>query len=145
MKKLTIFGALLVMLLTASAPLVLAQQAPTPVPPSPAPPAPVLPPEVTDDTVGTVGPAVGCQELYDDPTAFCIIDENGLITLPDGSQAPVFVQLDGTAYVRDASGALVLIGEGASFILEDEESAGDGQYENAEGELPVSVSPETAG
>ena len=139
MKKLTIVVALLAMLLTASAPLVLAQQTPSLEPPPPTPP-PLLP----DDSGGTVGPAVGCQELYDDPTAFCIIDEDGLITLPDGSLAPVFVQLDGTVYIEDANGEIVLIGDGASFIV-DEDPAGDGQYDNAEGDPPAPVSPETSG
>lgn len=146
LKKLMIVVALLAMMLTASAPLVLAQQTPSPEPPSPTPPSsPAPPPLVPDDSGGSVGPAVGCQELYDDPTAFCIIDENGLITLPDGSLAPVFVQFDGAVYIEDANGEIVLIGEGASFIMEDEESVGDGQYDNAEEGPPAPVSPETSG
>ncbi len=135
MKRLTILGALLAVLLTASAPLVLAQQAPEPVL------------DVSEDTNTpgpTVGPAVGCQELYDDPTAFCILDENGFITLPDGSTAPVFVQPDGTAFVIGEDGNLVLIGEGASFIVEDED-AGDIQYDNEDSELLVPATLETEG
>src|SRR3954465_7341686 len=102
-KTLTMFVAVLAMLLTASAPLVLAQQAPTslpeepaiPAPPSenvstdPAPtdPAPTDPavsepsppsePAPTTTTTPTAGPAVGCQELYQDPETFCIVDEDG--------------------------------------------------------------------
>ena len=136
MKKLTILGALLAMLLMASAPLVLAQQAPDPVL------------DVSEDTnttaVPTVGPAVGCQELYDDPTAFCILDENGFITLPDGSTAPVVVEPDGTAFVIGADGNLTLIGEGASFIVEDDDT-GDIQYDNEDSELLVPATLETEG
>jgi hypothetical protein len=44
------------------------------------------------------------------------VDENGFIALPDGTSAPVLVRPDGTAYVQDAAGELILIGEGASFI-----------------------------
>ncbi len=127
MKKLMILGALLAMLLTASAPLVLAQQAPDPV---------LDVSEGANITAPNVGPAVGCQELYDDPTAFCILDENGFITLPDGSTAPVVVEPDGTAFVIGADGNLTLIGEGASFIMEDDDT-GDIQYDNEDGELLV--------
>lgn len=135
MKKLMILGALLAMLLTASAPLVLAQQAPDPVL------------DVSEDantTVSNVGPAVGCQELYDNPTAFCILDENGFITLPDGSTAPVVVEPDGTAFVIGADGNLTLIGEGASFIMEDDDT-GDIQYDNEDSELLVPATLETEG
>ncbi len=127
MKKIMILGALFAMLLTASAPLVLAQQAPDTV-------LDVF--EDTNTTVSNVGPAVGCQELYDNPTAFCILDENGFITLPDGSTAPVVVEPDGTAFVIGPDGNLTLIGERASFIVEDED-AGDIQYDNENGELLV--------
>jgi hypothetical protein len=127
LKKLMILGALLAMLLMAFAPLVLAQQVADPIL------------DVSEDTntttAPTVGPAVGCQELYDNPTAFCILDENGLITLPDGSTAPVVVEPDGSAFVIGADGNLTLIGEGASFIVEGEDT-GDIQYDNEDGELP---------
>ncbi len=135
MKKLTILGASLAMLLMASAPLVLAQQVSDPV---------LDVSEDTNTTVPTVGPAVGCQELYDDPTAFCILDENGFITLPDGSTAPVVVEPDGTAFVIGADGNLTLIGEGASFIVEDGDT-GDIQYDNEDGELLVPTALETDG
>ena len=128
MKKAMILGALLAMLLMAFAPLVLAQQAPTPV---------LDVSEDTNTTTPTFGPAVGCQELYDDPTAFCILDENGSVTLPDGSTAPVVVEPDGTAFVIGEDGNLTLIGDGASFIVEDDD-AGDIQYDDEDGELPGS-------
>ena len=135
LKRLMILGALLAMLLTAFAPLVLAQQVVDPIL------------DVSEDTSTNTapngGPAVGCQELYDSPTAFCILDENGLITLPDGSTAPVVVEPDGSAFVIGADGKLTLIGEGASFIVEDEDT-GDIQYDNEDGELP-GISLETDG
>src|SRR5215210_6197867 len=93
MKKLTILAALLAMLLTASAPLVLAQQTPPPdLAPAPPAPVPVPPPAPT-------GFIVGCQILYNDPTATCPVDENGFIMLPDGTTAPVVIEPDGTAFI----------------------------------------------
>jgi len=65
-----------------------------------------------------------------------LLDENGFITLPDGSTAPVVVEPDGTAFVIGPDGNLTLIGERASFIVEDED-AGDIQYDNENGELLV--------
>jgi hypothetical protein len=117
MKKLTILAALLTMLLTASAPLVLAQQTPTP-PPAPAPTS--VPPPAPAPAPGPVpaptGFIVGCQVLFNDPAATCPVDANGNITLPDGTTAPVLVRPDGTAFIQDSSGALTHIGQGASFI-----------------------------
>ena len=78
--------------------------APAPTPPAPAP-APV-----------PAGPTVGCGVLYNDPAATCPVDASGNIALPDGSTAPVLVRPDGTVFIQDASGALTLIGQGASFI-----------------------------
>ena len=60
------------------------------------------------------------------------MDANGEITLPDGSTAPVLVRPDGTTFVQDASGELTLIGQGASFVAE-EDTAGGAQYDNAQG------------
>jgi hypothetical protein len=76
----------------------------TPTPSAPAP-APV-----------PAGPTVGCGVLYNDPAATCPVDASGNIALPDGSTAPVFVRPDGAVFIQDASGALTLIGQGASFI-----------------------------
>lgn len=95
-------------------PAVAPAPAPAPVPAAAPEPAPVPAP---------VGATVGCGILYNDPAATCAVDENGFITLPDGSTAPVLVRPDGTAYVQDASGGLTLIGQGASFIT-GEDAAG---------------------
>jgi hypothetical protein len=66
------------------------------------------------------------------------VDANGFITLPDGSTAPVLVRPDGTAYIQDASGALTLIGQGASFI----DAAGVAPQEQAPvAEEPVAEEP----
>jgi hypothetical protein len=59
------------------------------------------------------------------------VNEDGLITLPDGSTAPVFVQADGTAFLLDEETA-ILIPIGTPIPPED--SAGDIQYDNAQGE-----------
>ncbi|MCA1719092.1 MAG: hypothetical protein LC781_20465 [Actinobacteria bacterium] len=84
--------------------------------PAPAPePASVSTPDPAP-VPAPVGATVGCGILYGDPAAICEVDAEGFITLPDGSTAPVLVRPDGTAYVQDASGGLILIGEGASFI-----------------------------
>jgi hypothetical protein len=142
LKKLVILTALLAMLLTAFAPLVLAQQAPlSDVPAEPSDDA-TEPSDVTTDPTDapTAGPVVGCQELYDDPAAFCIVDVDGFVTLPDGSQAPVLVRPNGTAYVQNTDGSLTLIGEGASFIV-DEDPASDIQYDDAQGETTVPEAP----
>ncbi len=102
--------------------------------PAPAPaPAP-------DPLPAPVGTTVGCGILYNDPAATCAVDENGFITLPDGSTAPVLVRPDGTAYIQDASGALTLIGEGASFIT-GEDAAGGAPQEQAPVAEPVAEEP----
>ena len=105
--------------------------APTPAPaPAPAPaPDPAPAP-------GPVGATVGCGILYNDPAATCQVDADGFVTLPDGSAAPVLVRPDGTAFVQDASGALTLIGQGASFIT-GEDVAGDAQQDAAQEQPPV--------
>jgi hypothetical protein len=123
MKKLTILTALLAVLLTAFTPLVLAQQTPPSDVPADSGAIPSL------DTPAP-GSAVGCQNLYGYPTAFCQVNEAGLITLPDGSTAPVFVQSDGTAFLLDEQTA-ILIPTGTSSLSED--SAGDIQYDNVQG------------
>ena len=115
--------ALLAMLLTASAPLVLAQQDAQPSDAS-------TDSEVTPSLVTPApGSAVGCQDLYGYPTAFCMVNGAGLITLPDGSTAPVLVQPDGTAFIVDQNGNLVLSGRSA---LPTENPAGTIQYDNAQ-------------
>jgi hypothetical protein len=83
-----------------------------------------------------VAPTVGCGILYDDPTATCPVDENGNITLPDGTTAPVLVQPDGTAFVQDSSGALTLIGQGASFITGGG-TVGSAQDDSVQGEPQI--------
>jgi hypothetical protein len=146
MKKLTLFVAVLAMLLTAFAPLVLAQQAPTSLPEEPAPPGvpgppselvstdpaptdpavsdpaasePSPPSEPAPTTTPTAGPAVGCQELYQDPKTLCLVDENGDITRPDGTKAHVVVDLKKTVFMVNEDGTLAHIGEGASFMMDD--------------------------
>jgi hypothetical protein len=123
LKKLTILAALLAMLLMAFTPLVLAQQTP--------------PSDVTADSgeiptllSPTPGSAVGCQNLYGYPTAFCQVNEAGLITLPDGSTGPVFVLPDGTAFLLDEETA-ILIPIGTSSPPPEE--PGVIQYDNAQG------------
>ncbi len=137
-KKLTILVALLAMLLVASTPLVLAQQVP---PPSEAPADPEVPagPEgPTDSAVAPAlitpapGSAVGCQILYGYPTAFCMVNEDGLITLPDDSTAPVVVEPDGTSFiVDDETSILIPIGTSAP---PSENSADAIQYDNVQGQ-----------
>ena len=117
--KAMILMAMLAMMLTASVPMVMAQQAPPP----PEPPGPTASP--------AAGPVVGCQTLFNDPTATCPVDDNGDITLPDGSQAPVVVDANGNVFFVDENGNLTPAGEGASFIS-GEEPAGVIQYENAD-------------
>ena len=127
MKKLMILAGLLAMLLVAFTPLVLAQQTPPSDVPVDAPAdAGAVPSLVTP----APGSAVGCQSLYGFPTAFCQVNEDGLITLPDGSTAPVVVQPDGTAFLLDEETA-ILIPIGTSS---PEDTTGDIQYDNAEGE-----------
>lgn len=123
MKKLTILAALLGMLLIAFTPLVLAQQTPTSDVPADSGAIPSL---------GTPAPgsAVGCQNLYGYPTAFCQVNEDGLITLPDGSTAPVFVQPDGTAFLLDEETGVLIPTGTSSPPPEDPE---DIQYDNAQG------------
>ena len=127
MKKPVLVGVMMAMVLAVSAPA-LTQTAPnnieaSPVKdtnavqtsgdasvdpaPAPTPPAPAPVP---------AGPTVGCGVLYNDPAATCPVDASGNIALPDGSTAPVLVRPDGTVFIQDASGALTLIGQGASFI-----------------------------
>lgn len=124
LKKLMLLVALLAMLLAAFAPLVLAQQE-------------ALPTDVPVDTGVTPtlitpapGSAVGCQDLYGYPTAFCMVNEAGLITLPDGSTVPVVVQPDGTAFIVDENGNLIRSG---TSVPPAENPAGGIQYDNAQG------------
>lgn len=123
MKKLTILAALLAMLLMAFTPLVLAQQAPPSDVPADSGAIPSL------DTPAP-GSAVGCQNLYGYPTAFCQVNEDGLITLPDGSTGPVFVQPDGTAFLLDEETGVLIPTGTSSPPPEDPE---DIQYDNAQG------------
>ena len=131
-KKLTMLVALLAMLLVASTPLVLAQQE---SPPSEAPADPEVPagsgvaPTLITPTPGS---AVGCQILYGYPTAFCMVNEDGLITLPDDSTAPVVVEPDGTSFiVDDETSILIPIGTSAPS---SEDPADAIQYDNAQGQ-----------
>jgi hypothetical protein len=123
MKKLTILAALLAMLLMAFTPLVLAQQAPPSDVPADSGAIPSL------DTPAP-GSAVGCQNLYGYPTAFCQVNEDGLITLPDGSTGPVFVQPDGRAFLLDEETGVLIPTGTSSPPPEDPE---DIQYDNAQG------------
>src|SRR4051812_48817134 len=114
MKKLMLRVALVALLLTAFAPLVRAQQEAAPLPEVPAPNDPVSTDSAPTDsaptdsapsdpistdpistTNPTVGSSVGCQVLYQDPKAFCTVDKNGDITLPNGNKAQVFVDPKG--------------------------------------------------
>ena len=104
-------------------PLVLAQQTPPSDVPADSGASPSL------DTPAP-GSAVGCQNLYGYPTAFCQVNEDGLITLPDGSMAPVFVRPEGTAFLLDEETS-ILIPTGTSSP--PPEDAGDIQYDNAQG------------
>lgn len=111
--------------------------APTPAPaPAPAP----VPETAPAPTPAPAGATVGCGILYNDPAATCPVDANGFITLPDGSTAPVLVRPDGTAFIQDASGALTLIGQGASFIT-GEDAAGVAPQEQAPVAEPVAEEP----
>jgi hypothetical protein len=123
MKKLTILAALLAVLLVAFTPLVLAQQTPPSDVPADSGAIPSL------DTPAP-GSAVGCQNLYGYPTAFCQVNEDGLITLPDSSTGPVFVHPDGRAFLLDEETG-VLIPTGTSSP--PPEDPGDIQYDNAQG------------
>lgn len=122
MKKSVLIGVMVAMVLAVSAPA-LTQTAPNDIDASPVQdtnavqtsgdasvdPAPAPAPV-------PAGPTVGCGVLYNDPAATCPVDASGNIALPDGSTAPVLVRPDGTVFIQDASGALTLIGQGASFI-----------------------------
>jgi hypothetical protein len=124
MKKLTILTALLAMLLMAFTPLVLAQQTPPSDMPADSEAIPTL-------LTPAPGSAVGCQNLYGYPTAFCPVNEDGLITLPDGSTGPVFVQPDGRAFLLDEETAILIpIGTSNS---PPEDSGDILQYDNAQG------------
>jgi hypothetical protein len=124
MKKLTILTALLAMLLMAFTPLVLAQQTPPSDVPADSEAIPTL-------LTPAPGSAVGCQNLYGYPTAFCPVNEDGLITLPDGSTGPVFVQPDGRAFLLDEETAILIpIGTSNS---PPEDSGDILQYDNAQG------------
>jgi hypothetical protein len=137
-KKLTMLVALLAMGLVASTPLVLAQQVP---PPSEVPADPEVPAGSgvpTDSGVAptlitpTPGSAVGCQILYGYPTAFCQVNADGQITLPDGSSAPAVVEPDGTSFiVDDETSILIPIGTSAPS---SEDPADAIQYDNAQGQ-----------
>ena len=131
-KKLTMLVALLAMLLVASTPLTL----PSEVPADPEVPAGSGVP--TDSGVAptlitpTPGSAVGCQILYGYPTAFCQVNEDGLITLPDDSTAPVVVEPDGASFiVDDETSILIPIGTSAPS---SEDPADAIQYDNAQGQ-----------
>ena len=127
MKKLIVLATSLAMLLVAFTPLVLAQQ----TPPSDVPAdAPVDSGAIPTLVAPAPGSAVGCQNLYGYPTAFCQVNEDGLITLPDGSTAPVFVQPDGTAFLLDEETS-ILIPTGTSSP--PPEDPGAIQYDNAQG------------
>ena len=128
MKKRVLIGVMMAMVLAVSAPA-LTQTAPNDIETSPVKdtnavqtagdasvdpaPAPTLAPAPAPVPSG---PTVGCGVLYNDPAATCPVDASGNIALPDGSTAPVLVRPDGTVFIQDASGALTLIGQGASFI-----------------------------
>lgn len=123
-KKLATLVAMLVLLLLAFTPLVLAQD------PSSAPPSEVPADSGTVPSLVTPAPgsAVGCQDLYGYSTAFCMVNGDGLIVLPDGSTAPVLVQPDGTSFVVDESGNLIPAGESAPSV----EDPGFAQYDSAQ-------------
>ena len=129
MKKPVLIGVMMAMVLAVSAPA-LTQTAPSDIEASPVkdtnavqtagdasvdPAAAPTPPAPAPAPVPS-GPTVGCGVLYNDPAATCPVDASGNIALPDGSTAPVLVRPDGTVFIQDASGALTLIGQGASFI-----------------------------
>ena len=120
------------MLLMAFTPLVLTQQTPPSDVPTDVPAdAPADSGAIPSLDTPAPGSAVGCQNLYGYPTAFCQVNEDGLITLPDGSTAPVFVRPDGTAFLLDEETS-VLIPTGTSSP--PPEDAGDIQYDdNAQG------------
>ncbi len=125
LKKFVLLAAMLAMMLTAFAPLVLAQQE-------------VAPSEASEEPAGFF---VGCQILFGDPAATCLVDENGFILLPDGSTlAPVVVEPDGTAFIVNEDGTLSTIGQGTSLLPGEEPTTPTEeptvpaiQYDNAEG------------
>jgi hypothetical protein len=129
-KKPVLIGVMMAMVLAVSAPA-LTQTAPSDIDASPVldtnavqtsgdasvDPASAAPtPPASAPAPVPAGPTVGCGVLYNDPAATCPVDASGNIALPDGSTAPVLVRPDGTVFIQDASGALTLIGQGASFI-----------------------------
>jgi uncharacterized protein len=84
-----------------------------------APSEPSSPSEPATTTAPTAGPAVGCQELYKDPTTYCLVDKYGEITLPDGTKARVVVDPSGTVSKVNEDGTISRIGTGASFMVDD--------------------------
>lgn len=130
-KKLATLVAMLALLLLAFAPLVLAQtEDPSSAPPSEPPPDVPADPESSFNLVTpTPGAAVGCQDLYGYSTAFCQVNGDGLITLPDGSTAAVLVQPDGASFIVDESGNLIPAGTSAPPV----EDPGFAQYDSALG------------
>lgn len=128
MKKLMIWAALLAMLLVAFAPMVLAQEE---AQPSDLPADSEVAPSLVTPAPGS---AVGCQDLYGYSTAFCMVNGDGLITLPDGSTAEVLVQPNGTAFILDEDGNLIPSG---TSVPPTEDTASDIQYDNAQEEPEV--------
>jgi hypothetical protein len=129
-KKPVLIGVMIAMVLAVSAPA-LTQTAPNDIEASPvqdteavqtsgdASVDPALTPTPAPTPVPAPvpsGPTVGCGVLYNDPAATCPVDASGNVALPNGSTAPVLVRPDGSVFIQDASGALTLIGQGASFI-----------------------------
>lgn len=130
-KKLAALVAMLALMLLAFAPLVLAQQEdPSSAPPSEPPPdVPADPESIPSLVTPTPGAAVGCQDLYGYSTAFCQVNGDGLITLPDGSTASVLVQPDGRSFILDENSNLIPAGESAPSV----EDPGFAQYDSAQG------------
>jgi hypothetical protein len=102
----------------------------------PSEPATTSDPAITSDpvstsdpattTTATAGPAVGCQELYQDPTTYCLVDKDGQITLPDGTKARVVVDPSGTVSKVNQDGTISRIGTGASFMVDENDNSTNG-------------------